>query len=125
MFTAKAELEYHNSWLIAKCDQELLEYYRWWFWRKTHLWLMKPRWGAHISVVRGSEEEQPVERIYEHQRENLKITFHYSNELIHQPYGYVWMPVWGKDIEDVREECGVPRSPMMPFHMTVGRSDLL
>jgi len=125
MFKGQAKLEYHNSWIVANCDKDLLEYYRWWIWRKTHIWVMKPRWGAHISVVRGSEENQPTSFLFEYTRKNPIISFSYSNLLEHHPKGYVWMPVWGKDLEDVREECGLPREPIMPFHMTVGRSDLL
>ena len=125
MFQGKAELEYHNSWLIAKCDPELLEYYRWWIWKVHHVWLMRPRWGAHISVVRGSEEKTPVDCLYELRRKDLVISFQYSNRLERHVDGYVWMPVWGYDLEDVREECGVSRQPIMPFHMTVGKSDLL
>lgn len=123
MFEAKAKLEYHNSWLIAKCDQELLEYYRWWFWRKTHIWLMRPRWGAHISVVRGSEENEPIDGLFNHQRDNLSITFQYNN-LLERHNRHIWMPAWGSDLGDVREECGLPREPIMPFHMTVGMSYL-
>ena len=124
MFQATAELEYHNTWLIAKCSQDTLEYYRWWIWRKTHIWVMKPKWGAHISIVRGSEEREPVTELYRLQRENLNIQFYYNNKL-EQHYNYIWMPVWGSDLNNVREECGLPREPIMPFHMTVGMNPLL
>ena len=117
MFEGKARLDYHNSWVIAHCDQDTLEYYRWWFWKVSHVWLMRPRWGAHISVVRGVEELEPAEGMYEYKRDNPEITFNYSNKLERHSDGYVWMPVWGKDLEDVREECGMPRKPIMPFHM--------
>jgi len=125
MFEGKAKLEYNNSWLVANCDQGILEYYRWWFWRENHIWLMRPRWGAHISVVRGKEERTPVQFLFEFKRSNPVITFKYSNCLEKRDDGYVWMPVWSKELEDVREECGLPRRPIMPFHMSVGRSDLL
>jgi len=123
MFEAEAELEYHNSWLIAKCDQEALEYYRWWVWRRTHIWLMIPKWGAHISIVRGSEELEPVKELFELERKNLTVRFEYNN-LLEQHHRYVWMPVWGSDLKNVREECNLPREPIMPFHMTVGMSYL-
>lgn len=125
VFKGKAELEYHSSWILAKTDKEALNYYRWWVWRKTGVWVMQPRGGAHISVVRGREERDPVSFLFEHQRKNLSISIHYSNKIEFHNAGYVWMPCWGVGLNDVREECGLPRSPIMPFHITIGRSDLL
>ena len=86
---------------------------------------MRPKWGAHISIIRGEEETEKKEFFFEFERKDKKVTFNYSNLLEQHPHGYVWMPCWGTDLEEVREECGLPRKPIMPFHMTVGRSDLL
>ena len=122
MLEGRARLEYHNSWVTAVCDQGTLEYYRWWFWKVNHIWLMRPKYGAHISVIRDRDKK---DFLFSHSRQNLNITFSYNNLLEHHSDGYVWMPVWGKELEDVREECGLSRKPTMPFHMTVGRSDLL
>ena len=120
MFEAKAELEYHNSWVIAKCHQDTLEYYRWWVWKKTNIWVNKPRWGAHISVIRGKEEINPVDFVFEKTRNNPIVKYKYSNNIEFRNDGYVWLPIISEDIKDVREECGLPRDPIMPFHMTIG-----
>ena len=125
MFTGVAKLEYHSSWLVANIEDDVLEYYRWWFYRRYLVKLAKPRWCAHISVIRGSEEEVPSLFLFENERKNKEVKFQYSNKLEQHPKGYVWMPCWGCQLEDVREECGFPRSPIMPFHMTVGVSNLL
>jgi len=121
VFKGKARLEYHNSWVTANCDQSTLEYYRWWFWKNHGEWLMKPRNGAHISVIRGRDELNPKDFLFNHARLNRNIEFFYSNNLDFRYDGYVWMPVWGKCLNDVREECGFPIKPIMPFHMTIGR----
>ena len=124
MFKSIAELDYYNSWVIAKCDDGLLDYYRWWFWRKRGIWLEKPKWGAHISIIRGKEEINPVSFLFEYKRDNPKIEFYYSNLIEQHEKGYVWLPVWSKDLNNVREECGLPSRPIMGFHMTIGRSEL-
>ena len=82
---------------------------------------MRPKFGAHISIVRGGDEgisQGTLER-------NLNgewIDFNYSNE-IELVINYVWMPVWGDALYAIRERVGVPREPVKSFHMTVGRTE--
>jgi hypothetical protein len=122
MFTAKAELEYKNSWVMAMMsDLGIIDYYRWWFWRERGYWLMRPKYGAHISVIRGKDEYNPASELYMDARPNLEIEFEYTNDMILHNDGYVWLPVCSEELKNVREECGFPREPIMPFHMTVGR----
>lgn len=120
MFEAKAKLQYHTAWIIAKCDDGLVEYYRWWYWNKKHIKLMRPKFGAHISIVRG-EEEGITNGTWERNMDGPEITFFYSNELV-EVYNYVWMPVWGDDLLNARKNVGLS-DPIKPFHMTVGRTD--
>ena len=121
MFKGVATLEYHNSWVLAICDNGILEYYRWWVWRVKGIWLMRPKNGAHISIIRGSEERKPRDFLFEHARKDLEIEFNYSNLMEFHEDGYVWVPVSGIELGNIREECGLPRMPIMPFHMTVGK----
>ena len=121
MFQGKAQLQYHTAWIIAKTDDELVEYYRWWFKRRFHHILSRPKFGAHISIVRG-EEENITQGAWEHNLSGAWIDFEYSNDL-KIVYNYVWMPVWSPSFNDIREKVGLSREPIKSFHMTVGRTD--
>lgn len=120
MFQGKAIIQYHTAWIIAKCDDGLVDYYRWWYWNKNHVKLMRPKFGAHISIVRG--EEEGIEKgNWERNMEGPEITFFYSNEIM-DVHNYVWMPVWGDDLFRIRREVGLSE-PIKSFHMTVGRTE--
>ena len=121
MFKGKAQLQYHTAWVVAKCDDELVNYYRWWFLRKYHVNLMRPKFGAHISIIRG-EEEGIVQGSWPRNLNAEWIDFEYSNDL-KIVVNYVWMPVWSPTFGDIREKCGVAREPIKGYHMTVGRVD--
>ena len=119
MYKGKATVKYFNNWVIANCDEELLNYYRWWIHKKTSLWLSKPKSGAHISVVRGDMEFGNWPKRMEGER----IEFNYNHNLeCHS--NYIWLPVWGRDLEDIRFKLGFDRKPLKPFHMSVGNVDM-
>lgn len=115
MFVATAKVEYHTNWIIAKCDPELLDYYRTWVWRRTGLWLNKPLNGAHISIVRGNIESGQWDR----NMDGETIRFFYNGNL-ECHWNYVWLPVYGKDLSDIRQKVGLDRKPKKAFHMSVG-----
>ena len=120
MIEGKAKIEYHTSWIIAKCDDELVEYYRWWFWKTKHIKLMRPKFGAHISIVRGFEEGIKQGN-WEINLDGEQITFYYTPDIV-EIVNYVWLPVYGDDLGMIREKVGLDREPIKPFHMTVGRT---
>jgi hypothetical protein len=116
----KAKLEYHRAWIIAKCDDSLVDYYRWWFWKEKHVKLMKPKFGAHISIVRG-EEEGIIKGNWEPNKDGGWINFSYNQD-VKEVANYVWLLVYGDDLGRIREEVGLSKEPIKPFHMTVGRT---
>lgn len=120
MFEGKAYLQYHTAWIIAKCDDQLVDYYRWWYYKIHHIKLMRPKFGAHISIVRG-EEENITQGNWERNMNGREIKFYYSNDIV-DVYNYVWMPVWGEDLDVVRKEVGLGK-PIKSYHMTVGRTE--
>ena len=120
MFTGKAYIQYHTAWIIAKADDQIVEYYRWWYYRNKYIKLMRPKHGAHISIVRGGEENI-TQGTWERNMNGPEITFTYSGEII-DVYNYVWMPVFGDDLLRVRKEVGLGE-PIKPFHMTIGRTE--
>lgn len=121
MFHSQGKIEYHNIWIIIRCDDEIIEYYRWWYLKHYHLSLQRPKWGAHISVVRG-EEDGLTEPRWEYNLNGETVTFSYSNNLV-AVRNYLWIPVQGEILYNLRERFGLNREPIMPFHMTVGSLD--
>lgn len=119
MFESKAKVEYHSEWVIAVCDSQLLDYYRWWVKLKTGVTLSRPKHGAHISIVRGDMETGTWTR----NMDGETIKFHYKGDLECHA-NYIWLPVWGEDLGKVREKVGLTRVPGKPFHMTVGTVEM-
>ena len=115
MFESRAKVEYHTEWVIAVCDAQLLDYYRWWVKLKTGVTLSKPKHGAHISIVRGDMETGTWTR----NMDGETITFYYKGDLECHA-NYIWLPVWGDDLGKIREKVGLAKEPGKPFHMTVG-----
>jgi hypothetical protein len=120
MFEGKAQVQYHTAWVIAKCDDGILEFYRWLYWKRYHIKLMRPMAGAHISLVRG-EEEGIIKGNWERNLEGQIITFKYAGEIV-DVKNYVWMHVYGDDLYRIRRELGFS-DPIKSFHMTIGRTD--
>lgn len=115
MHKGKAKVKYYTNWVIAECDEGLLDYYRWWIHKQTGIWMFKPKSGAHISIVRGDVEFGNWVR----NMDGEIIEFNYNCNLeCHD--NYVWLPVWGKDLEDIRFKLGLSVVPKKPFHMSVG-----
>ena len=82
---------------------------------------MRPKFGAHVSIVRG-EEEGIVKGTWPVKLNAEWVNFNYSNDL-QIVYNYIWMPVWSSAFNDIRERLGLPREPIKSFHMTVGRTE--
>ena len=107
-------------------DQGLANYYRSLI-PKTER-VIKPRWDAHITVVRPEYEIPPKIR-YWGDYEGLKVEFPYDPYLLNGN-GYYWINVWSLRLEAIRTELGLEnfsRYPMLPkgysktFHITVGK----
>lgn len=121
-YKGTATLEYGTEWVIAICDGDIVEYYNWLLKRHRGVVVSTPRNGAHISIVRGQEEDKVTKRIFQHARVDLSIEFYYSNDIHVNSRGWCWIPVWGKVLNDIRTECLMPFEPRVPFHLTLGRN---
>ena len=106
-------------WLIARCDDEIVEYYRWWVHRVHQLKLHRPLFGAHISVMRGEEPLYQHELWGSHQDQIVEIT--YGHELTHAQ-GYWFLPAQCRALEELRLSFGLERQPQFGFHLTIGSS---
>ncbi|GIP48772.1 MULTISPECIES: hypothetical protein [Paenibacillus] len=119
-FEATGTITYFETWAIAECPKDIMNYYGHWVYRTHHMKLNKPKFGSHISIIRG-EDVDPERKIrfwgkYAHQ----PLTFAYSNEMGHNAEHY-WLPVCSREMERLRTELGLPKDPPFGFHLTLGR----
>lgn len=131
MFTAKGKVHYDDSdghRITLEVNQEISDYYRWFI--PPYYRVFKPRWPAHITVVRPEIDIPPKIRYWgDYEGEEV--------EFVYDPYvlngnGYYWVNCWSKRLETIRSELGLPNMtryiPRPPghdktFHVTVGRYD--
>lgn len=119
-FKGHAKISYYTSWVLGHCDGEIVEYYRWWYKRKKGIVLLRPKDGAHISIVRGKEEN--IENgWWEINIESGEVVpFWYSPEL-REDQGYVWIDVDSEELEKIRLKLGLVPCPPFGYHITIGR----
>lgn len=118
-FTSKGMINYHSRWVILECPKDIVDYYHYWIHRELGIKLHKPKFGSHVSVIRGSEEfnrETPLYRKY-HEEE---VAFQYSNQ-IETNGDYWWLPVHCEILGQLRAELGLEKEPTFGFHLTIGR----
>jgi len=128
MFKSKGTIRYDDNAgfrLTVEVNQDLSNYYRALIPRCYRV--NRPRWAAHITVVRPEKEIPPLIR-YWGDYEGEEIEFMYD-PYIHQDKGYYWLNTWCNRLEYIRTELGLPyHSPFtLPpsgftrnFHCTIG-----
>jgi hypothetical protein len=127
LFKADGELYYYDKnvrdtqWLLLNADLSIVDYYLHWI--KKNYWLdkvQKPKHGSHISVIRGEIIEDSL--FYQHWKKyhSNKIEFEYSNDITNNGEHF-WLPVYSKELEKIRTELGLPKTPEYNFHLTIGR----
>jgi hypothetical protein len=87
--------------------------------------VQRPRWDAHITVVRSMKETPPITALWG-KYEGETVTFNYEPE-IRIDKTYYWLNVWCDRLAKIRTELGLPpksRWTMPPdahecFHVTV------
>jgi hypothetical protein len=110
--------------LVVETDQGLSDFYR----SLIPPWLpcMKPRWPAHITVVR-EEKEAPVNKEHWGKYDGQEIKFLYD-PIVREGKVYYWLNIFCEKLEEIRLELGLPvvsEYTLPPegfrkcFHMTI------
>ncbi len=107
-----------NYWVILKTDEEIIRYYQHWLQLKSNVKFEKTLWGSHISVNRGVV---PINSKLWNKHKNKVFTFLYSNVVKPVNNLFYYVDVISPDLEDIRDELGLPRLPNNGFHLTIGR----
>ena len=128
MFTSKGIIRYNDDEgfrLTLEVNQEFSNYYRALI--PKYYKVKKPRWPAHVTVVRPELENPPRIR-YWGDYEGKSIEFLYD-PYIQCDKGFYWLNIWCKQLEVIRAELGlenVSKYPLLPagyfktFHCTIG-----
>lgn len=105
--------------LIAELPRDELDLYYQWFLKKRYgewLWLQRPMFGLHVTVVRGDENgfKSNLWGAYA----GLKVDLEYG-PIIRHHWGFWSLPVRGNDLLTLRQGLGL--KAQHDFHVTVGR----
>lgn len=105
-------------WLVIDCDPEFGKYYRNLFYLMTNRCykLQRPAWECHITVIR--DEEPPNKELWE-KYNGQEIDFQVIPQ-IETNGDYYWFPVKCDLALDMRQELGLGREPVLPFHVSIG-----
>ena len=118
LYDYKKEESLEPFWSILQCDEEIINYYRWFLLRWGIAINKGSRWGPHVTWNRG---EIPPNLSVWGKYEGLEITFRYSNYLRWDNGRHVWVDVYCPKLNDIRVELGLTPFYQMSFHLTIGR----
>lgn len=124
-------------WLVVNTDAELVSYYAQQVinnptaFGETHIDLIAPSWGSHISVIRGEEPRNSLKHLWK-KYDGEKIEFEYSH-IIRRGGGsgfhidHFWfVDVWCDKLNKFRRELGLKaydtvKQEPFHYHLTIGR----
>jgi hypothetical protein len=116
---ARQDLPLGEWWLIIVCCTDLARYYRAFFnWEyRARYQILKTAWDSHISIIRG---EEPKYKEFWREKQGQSITFYYTGEIKTNDI-YCWLEIFCPEALDIREKMGLPREPVFPLHLTLGK----
>ena len=105
-------------WSVLDCDPNLGRYYRHLYWignHRTHK-LLRPSWAEHVTVIRNEEPPHPQ---FWGRYAGHRVSFCYN--ITPKTNGdYWWLEASCTWLMDLRQQLGLPRSPSIPFHVSIG-----
>lgn len=120
MFKSKGKIVYFNNWVIVECDKGIMNYYCYWVMKKTGYQLNRPKFGSHISLIRGEVIEPSLKiPLWKKYHENI-IEFEYS-PILETNLDHWWLPAKSNALSELRKEFGLEEQPLYGFHLTIGR----
>lgn len=104
-------------WAIVQMNCDIDSYYRWFLERRYNIKLIKPAWGAHISVIRGEPCEQW--EYFKSKYNNKIIDFEYNLEFKTNGQHW-WLNIVCDELKAIRQEMGY-NSNGIGLHLTLGQ----
>lgn len=103
-------------WALLRCDPGIIGFYGW-LCKKHGIPLIKPRDGAHISVVKGEEPQH--RQLWGCPRPTVALW--YAAHVRYDNGRHAWLDVWSDDLNALRADLGLPPKINMSYHMTLGQ----
>lgn len=106
--------------VIARVDQNITKYYRWWVAKRFGLMLSPPVWDSHITIFDGRKSISDKFEGNWNKHQRSVFTFDYNVE-IEQHWKFWTLQVKSPKLELIRLELGI--NPSYKFHLTIGRME--
>ena len=117
-YASTCRINYHTVWITAQCEKNIVNYYRRCFQHLYHTKVQPPRFGSHVSIVRGEEEDIEA-GLWKKNPTGERISFQYGPMKWNDEY--IWLPVRSPEFEILRTKYGLSKDPPIPFHLTIGK----
>lgn len=120
MFTSTGRVEYRDDYsMVLLVDEGLVAYYRSFI--PKSLRFNKPRYPAHITIVRTGEVIPDLTHWGEHI--DQAVRFEYEG-YIHIEEPYIWLSAFCKQLESFRAELGLDAcfDKFKWFHITIANT---
>lgn len=106
-----------EHWAIIQVDDEISRYYRYQFFKRFGIELLKPSWESHISVLKGYNDTDRT--LPWGWRDGEIIEVNYGHELFWNEY-HVWINAYSSAIDKMREHYGIFNARDNE-HITIGK----
>jgi hypothetical protein len=112
-----------NTWVIAKVDNSITDYYCWWLERVYGIKLSRPAWGTHVTIVNDKDRVTDLDRFNEvKEKFNSKFCQIQFDVNIKKVWQFWSLDVYSNGMfKEIRRSLGL--NPDFPFHITIGRDD--
>lgn len=109
-------------WLVLDCDESIGTYLRHLYWLSKFRTqnLQRPAWREHVTAIRN---EEPRNKQFWELYAGNPLDFEY-NPVPQTNGNYWWVTVTCPMLLDIREELGLPREPLVPFHLSFGHEGI-
>ena len=110
--------KFSNWWMIANTCDDITAYYRSMVKKEFGITLMKPSFGAHVSIIAGEKPKQNIDRWKYF--DGYQKPFEYTHQL-YTNGTFWWLNVKSEEMEFIRSFYGLDDSSKDPLHLTIGR----
>ncbi len=121
--TKKHHSQHWKHTAIVKVDCDIHSYYSWFLLKRFNLKLNKPLRQAHVTFISDRIENLDLYKECAKKWHDKKVDFQYDNVNVRSSGEHWWLRVYSKELEDLREECGLDRVPYLAFHLTMGMAN--
>ncbi|AEO93378.1 gp116 [Bacillus phage G] len=106
-------------WVMVECPHDIIEYYRYWVTKNKNFKISYPLFGSHISIIRNEEPPDEFKHLWG-KRNGMEVEFTYTPDF-ETNGNYWWLKVDCPQLDDIREELGLPRKPFFDYHLSIGK----